>query len=315
MLNPVIEINGVTKLYGSTVGVKHISLRVPAGAIFGFLGPNGAGKTTTISMMIDLIRPTSGKITIFGLDSIHYSLDIRKRIGYLDGDFALDENLTGWQQLQYFGNLRGGFKRKSVQELAGRLGAQLDRRFKTLSRGNKQKIGLISALMHDPELLILDEPTSSLDPLVQAEFNKLLLERKNRGQTTFMSSHVLSEVQEVCDQVAFIRSGRLVAISSTRELSSGLPKRVRLSSDDKSLAGALKRLTGVGEVKRVGAGLECTFKGDINALISLLNRHNLSNVNIQDADLETVFMKYYEQTPGAATAVFKRNPNEKQDVF
>lgn len=305
MPKPIIEINGATKLYGSTVGVRNISLSVPAGVVFGFLGPNGAGKTTMINMMVNLIRPTSGNVTIFGLDSSRHGLDIRKRIGYLDGDFALDENLTGWQQLRYFGNLRGGFKRKPVQELAERLGAQLDRRFKTLSRGNRQKIGLISALMHGPELLILDEPTSSLDPLVQAEFNKLLLERKNKGQTTFMSSHILSEIQEICDQVAFIRSGELVAMGSMRELSLGLPKRVQLSSDDKGLPGALKKLTGVGEIKRMGNRLEFAFRGDINALLHFLNRHNLSNMNIQDADLETVFMKYYEQTSSAATAVFE----------
>jgi ABC-2 type transport system ATP-binding protein len=225
-MSPVIEIKNVTKMYGNAVGVKDISLDIEPGAIFGFLGPNGAGKTTTISMVVDLIRPTSGNINVFGLDSADNSLEIRKRIGYLAGDFALDRGLTGWEQLEYFGNLRGNFDKKYVRELAQRFDCNLNKKFKALSRGNKQKVGLISALMHKPELLILDEPTSGLDPLVQAEFNKVIRERQKEGKTTFMSSHILGEVQEICDRVAFIREGRLIDIKSMVDLAEGLPREV-----------------------------------------------------------------------------------------
>jgi ABC-2 type transport system ATP-binding protein len=294
-MQPVIEIKNLTKMYGNAVGVKNITLDVMPGSIFGFLGSNGAGKTTTISTMVDLLRPTHGGISIFGQDSVRDSLEIRKRIGYLAGDFALDKGLTGWQQLEYFGNLRGNYNKKYVRELAERLNCKLSKKFKTLSRGNKQKVGLISALMHDPELLILDEPTSGLDPLIQAEFNKILLERKKRGRTAFVSSHVLSEVQEVCDQVAFIRDGSLVAVKAMDEIASGLPKQLLISSHDKELPAKLRKLTGIHDLKQLDGTISCTFEGDINKLMALLAKCQLTSATIQDADLETVFMKYYER--------------------
>src|SRR3989344_4975975 len=200
-MRPVIKLNKVTKMYGSSRGVENVSLSVKKGEIFGFLGPNGAGKTTTISLIVDLIRPTSGSIKIFGLDSVENSQEIRQRIGFLAGDFTLDDGLSGWQQLEYFGNLRGNFDKQYVRELAERLACNLNKKFKTLSKGNKQKVGLISALMHKPELLIFDEPTSGLDPLVQEEFHAIIREHQAKGGTAFISSHLLSEIQEICDVV------------------------------------------------------------------------------------------------------------------
>ncbi|HSX23886.1 MAG TPA: ABC transporter ATP-binding protein [Candidatus Saccharimonadales bacterium] len=192
----LIELDRLTKNYGSSRGVSDVSLKIPEGTIFGFLGPNGAGKTTTISMLVDLIRPTSGTVSIFGMDAQKDGVAIRQRTGFLAGDFALDNDLTGWQQLEYFAHLRtGGLNKKYVTELAQRLSCDLNKKFKALSRGNRQKVGLISALMHEPELLIFDEPTTGLDPLIQAEFNNIISEHQRKGRTAFISSHTLPEVQ------------------------------------------------------------------------------------------------------------------------
>lgn len=294
MPRPVIVLRDVTKTYGSSRGVENISLSVDTGSVFGFLGPNGAGKTTTISMLADLIRPTKGSIKIFGQDSVKDSVDIRKRIGFLAGDFALDRGLTGWQQLEFFGSLRGRFEKRKVRALAERLECDLDRKFKTLSRGNKQKVGLISALMHGPELLIFDEPTSGLDPLIQAEFNKIILENKKNGQTTFISSHVLSEIQEICDRVAFIKEGKIIAVEDVKDLVAKSPKIIKIRTDDKKLRQAAAGLSGVAILQGSGPVLEFTYTGDIRQLLKLLAGAHIGNLTIEDADLETIFMKYYE---------------------
>ncbi len=295
MSSPVISLKNVTKKYGSSRGITNVTFDVAAGQVYGFLGPNGAGKTTTISLMVDLTRPTSGAISIFGLDSVGGSLQIRHRIGFLTDDMALDKSLTGWQQLEYFGNLRGRFDKKLVRELAQRLSCNLNRKIKTLSRGNRQKVGLISALMHDPELLILDEPTSGLDPIVQQEFNKIILERKATGKTAFISSHILSEVQEICDQVAFIGEGKLIAVQGLDEIAKKSAKQVRLRSNDKNLKAAIKDLAGIHDFKQAGSSMSFDFTGNINKLTTLLGNHQLMHLTIADADLETVFMKYYRK--------------------
>lgn len=292
---PIIEIDNVTKFYGKSRGVEDVSLSVEQGSVFGFLGPNGAGKTTTISMLVDLIRPTSGSISIFGEDSRVRGVRVRKRIGYLGGDQALDRGLTGWQQLEYLGNLRGNFNKSGVSRLAERLNCNLNRKFKTLSRGNKQKIGLIAALMHKPDLLILDEPTSGLDPLMQAEFNKIVREHCSAGGTAFISSHVLSEVQEICDRVAFIKEGKLVANAPITEIAAGLPKLLRIVSSDKQLPKDLRKLPGIKSLKHQGQLISGTFHGDMNTLLKYLSKYAVKDVSMQDADLETVFMKYYEK--------------------
>lgn len=294
MPKPVISFKEVTKYYGKSLGIKKVNLEVMPGEVFGFLGPNGAGKTTSISLMVDLTRPTSGKISIFGLDSVDGSLAIRQRIGFLTDDMALDKGLTGWQQLEYFGSLRGVFDKKYVRELANSLSCNLNRKFKTLSRGNRQKVALISALMHDPDLLILDEPTSGLDPIVQQEFNKVILDRKSQGKTTFISSHILSEVQEICDRVAFIREGKIIAIQGLAEIGENLPKRVHLHSFDKALVQKIKKLAGTTDFKHVGNVMEFMYTGDVNKLTALLSQHKLLGLTVTEADLENIFMKYYK---------------------
>lgn len=292
-MSSVIELQNVTKMYGQIVGVKDVTLTVESGKIFGFLGPNGAGKTTTISMLVDLIRPTHGNIKIFGQDSVKDSLEIRRKIGFLAGDFALDNGLNGWQQLEYFGNLRGGFDKRYVGELAERLSCNLNRKFKTLSRGNQQKVGLISALMHKPELLIFDEPTSGLDPLVQSEFNKIVAEHKKAGKTAFISSHVLSEVQEICDEVAFISHGNLVATQSISALTAESPKLLKVAAD-KSTLDAIQKLAGVTVTSHHASHIEAAYQGDINVLIAIIAKHKVKDLSLSDTDLETAFMKYYE---------------------
>lgn len=294
MTKAAISIKNVTKRYGRHDAVKDLSLDVPVGSVFGFLGANGAGKSTTINMIVDFIRPTSGTISVLGMDSVQSSLAVHRRIGFLTGDFALDKGLTGWQQLEYFGHLRGGFDKEYVQDLAERLECQLDKKFKSLSRGNKQKVGLIAALMHQPDVLILDEPTSGLDPLMQAEFNKIILEQKARGATVFISSHVLGEVQEICDQVAFIRSGSLIAQKSLSQVLVEASKRVVVGGIVERDAATIIKSVGVKTYKLVNNVLEFDYAGDINKLIAVLARYKLKNVLIKERDLEDIFMNYYE---------------------
>ncbi len=291
----VIELKHVTKMYGTSRGVSDLNLSVKEGEVTGFLGPNGAGKTTTISMLMDLIRPTSGDITIFGMDTRKQGVEIRKRIGFLAGDFALDKDLSGWQQLKYYGSLRGSFDKAYIQELADRLECDLSKRFKNLSRGNRQKVGLISALMHRPELLIFDEPTSGLDPLMQAEFNKIIAEHKAAGKTAFISSHVLSEVEALCDNVAFIREGELVATKTMKELTDTSTRYIRVTTKDKKLLEQLGKIKGTKLQNATNEYTEFTSTGDINVVLGLLAKHKVQNVTITEADLESIFMHYYQE--------------------
>ncbi len=299
---PVIELKELTKRYpGSKVDALHdVSLTVHAGQIFGFLGPNGAGKSTTITMLLNLMQPTSGNIKIFGKpDDGAEGIAIRRDVGYLTGDMALDKALTGWQQLEYIGHLRGNFDKTYVSELAERLTCDLTKKIKSLSRGNRQKVGLIAALMHKPKLLILDEPTSGLDPLVQIEFNNILLEHKKNGGTAFISSHVLSEVQELCDQVAIIRKGKLVANKPLSEIVREAPKHIVFTAHVPNPAEHIKHLKGVSELKIQDGDVDFMYNGDVDPLIKALAKTTITDIHITDTDLEEIFRKYYEETQDA----------------
>lgn len=291
----VISLKNVSKTYGKSRGVSALDLEVPSGTVFGFLGPNGAGKSTTINMLVNFTKPTGGKIHIFGKDSSKHGLEIRKDIGFLASDMALDGNLTGWQQVEYHGRLRGNYNKPYAKELAERLNCDLTRKIKNLSRGNHQKVALISALMHKPKLLILDEPTSGLDPLIQAEFNKIILEHKAAGRSTFMSSHVLSEIQELCDRVAFIKEGEIIADTTLDELASTSPKEVSIMCKDKTLPARIKRLSGVDSLSVEDVRISFTYTGSPNDLTHILGMYDISDLIIQEADLEAMFMKYYEK--------------------
>jgi ABC-2 type transport system ATP-binding protein len=195
-----------------------LDLEVKTGEVYGYLGPNGAGKSTTIRILLDLIRPTAGRVRVLGLDPRADGVEVRRRVGYLAGDFVVDGRQTGRQLLTYLGNLRGGVAAATVGALADLLGLDLDRQIKGLSRGNRQKVGIVQAFMHEPELLILDEPTSGLDPFLQQEFVRLVQAARQRGATVFMSSHVMSEVQQTADRVGIIRDGALVTVESVESL-------------------------------------------------------------------------------------------------
>src|SRR5215212_11283619 len=217
-MTSVIETAQLTKSYGKFRGIVDVDLAVEAGEIFGFLGPNGAGKTTTIRILLDLVRPTSGQAKVFGIDSSSDPVAIHRRIGYLPGEWNLYDRLTGSETIRYFANLRGGLDQAYVDQLVERLDLDPTRRFREYSRGNKQKVGLITAFQHRPELLVLDEPTSGLDPLVQQTFNELLFEAKAEGRTVFLSSHIITEVERTCDRVAIIREGGIVRLDTVEAL-------------------------------------------------------------------------------------------------
>jgi ABC-2 type transport system ATP-binding protein len=217
-MTPIIQTEQLTKSYGSHRGIVEVDLQVDQGEIFGFLGPNGAGKTTTIRTLLDHIRPTSGRARVFGIETTVDPVSIHRRLGYIPGEFSLYDRLTGGQTLRYFASLRGGVDKAYQAALVERFDIDPSRRFKEYSKGNKQKIGLVIALQHRPELLVLDEPTSGLDPLVQQSFYSLVREAKDEGRTIFLSSHILSEVERTCDRVAIIREGRLVKIDRVEAL-------------------------------------------------------------------------------------------------
>ena len=289
-----LELHDVTKTYGKSRGIDNISLSIKQGEVFGFLGPNGAGKSTTINTMLDLLRPNSGSISIFGLDSHDDSVAIRHKIGYLSGDMATDPTLTGKQYLSYAAHLHGGVESKKIKELVSRLNCETDKKIKQLSRGNRQKVGLVAALMHDPDLLILDEPTSGLDPLVQGQFNQIIRERKRAGKTTFMSSHVLSEVQSICDRVGFIRDGKLIRVSPLAELLENTPRHVSVVYTGAPPDSQLKTLSGVSGMSGQGSRRYFTYRGNYNELMRVLATKPIKDLQIAEPPLDELFMEYYQ---------------------
>ena len=289
-----IHTERLTKHYGDLHALVDLDLDVRQGEVFGFLGPNGAGKTTMIRTILDEIRPTSGSAAILGMDTHARSVEIRKHIGYVPGDLAMYPNLTGRDTLTYFANLRGGVDWSYVDELGERLDADLDKKVGDLSSGNRQKVGLIQAFMNRPDVLIMDEPSSGLDPLVQREFQKMMREVVGEGRTVFLSSHTLSEVQRVADRVGIIRHGHLVAVESVRELRSKAIRRVELefgSDVDGSLFGSVP---GVRDLVVDNHTVSMSFDGSMDALLKTATEHNhLIDINTREADLEEIFLTYY----------------------
>ena len=287
----VIRAEQLTKSYGPNRGIIDVEFGVEAGEVFGFLGPNGAGKTTTIRLLLDLIRPTSGRLSVFGLDSRRDSVSIRRRLGYLPGDFRLYERMTGRDLLRFFAHLRGADGRSD--ELAKRLDLDLDRRIKELSRGNRQKVGLVQAFMHDPELLVLDEPTSGLDPLVQETFYELVGEATERGGTVFLSSHVLSEVQHVADRVGLIREGRLDLVDSVENLRSRSFTHIEVTFVEPPATETFAGIPGARELERHGDVVRFALEGEIDPLLKVLARFHVRALDVHEADLEDIFMALY----------------------
>lgn len=291
----VIQTEHLTKYYGKSRGIIDVDLAVQEGEVFGFLGPNGAGKSTTIRTLLDFIRPSSGRATIFGLDSHADMLAIHKRLGYLPGDLALYPKLTGEQNLRYLASLRGGVDWNFVRQVAERLDADLSKQVKSYSSGNRQKIGLIQALMHQPELLILDEPTSGLDPLVQQEFYKLLKEAQANGQTVFLSSHNLHEVERICDRVGIIREGRLIAVETVAAIKAKALRRLEIYFDQPVPADQFARLPGVRNVATENSHLRFTVEGSLDSLVKQAARYNVVNLVSEQPNLEEIFLTFYKE--------------------
>jgi ABC-2 type transport system ATP-binding protein len=297
---PAIATRGLSKDFGSGRGLFDLDLEVQRGEVFGFLGPNGAGKSTTMRLLVDLIRPTSGSASLLGLDSRADSLEIRRRVGYLAGDFGLYPKLTGAVVLDYLGELRGGVDQRQRDALAERFGADLDRPIRELSTGNRQKLGLIQAFMHEPELLILDEPIAGLDPLVQQSFHALLAECSAQGRTIFLSSHTLSEVERVTHRLAILREGRLVVVDSLENLRRVAVQRLEIEfADPPPPAAGFEALPGVRKVTSAGTTLVVAFEGSADAVVKAAAAHEVRAIRSRDDDLEEIFLRYYRAETSA----------------
>ena len=285
---------GLTKHYGAVEALNNLDLLVKRGEVFGFLGPNGAGKTTMIRTILDLIRPTRGTASLLGFDSHADAVEIRNHIGYLPSDVAMYPNLTGHDTLTYFANLRGGVDWAYVDELADRLDADLGKKVGDLSSGNRQKIGLIQAFMKKPDLFILDEPSSGLDPLVQRQFQAMMREVASEGRTVFLSSHTLSEVQRVAARVGIIRHGVLIAVEEVSSLRSKAIRRVDLQFDAPVDVTAFESVAGVRDITAANHHVTFSFDGHMDELLAVATRHfTLTDISTQDADLEEIFLTYY----------------------
>jgi ABC-2 type transport system ATP-binding protein len=289
----VISLEQLTKSYGSSRGIIDVDLQVEQGEIFGFLGPNGAGKTTTIRTLLDLIKPTSGRALVFGIESTVDPVAIHRRVGYVPGEFALYDRLTGKQTLEYFANLRGGVDPAYQSALIERLDLDPSRRFKEYSKGNKQKVGLVIALQHRPELLVLDEPTSGLDPLVQQSFFEILLETATDGTTVFLSSHILSEVEKTCRRVAIIREGRIVKLDTVDGLRDLAHHQVELRFAGTVPLDAFQQLPGVSELVADDHVLRMRVAGPITPVVQAAARYELLDFVSREPSLEETFLAQY----------------------
>jgi ABC-2 type transport system ATP-binding protein len=292
-MTAVISLEKLTKSYGPHRGIIDIDLDVAQGETFGFLGPNGAGKTTTIRTMLDLIRPSSGQARVFGIESSADPVAIHRRVGYVPGEFALYDRLTGRQTLEYFANLRGGVDADYQASLIERFDLDASRRFKEYSKGNKQKVGVIAALQHRPELLILDEPTAGLDPLVQQTFFEILREAVGGGATVFLSSHILSEVEKSCDRVAIIRDGRLVKVGTVDSLRDLAHHEVELRFAGTVPVAAFEELPGVSDVAAEDHLLRLRVSGAITPVVQTAARYELLDFVSREPSLEETFLAQY----------------------
>ena len=300
MTDPVIHTEQLTKSYGEHRGIIDVDLDVQSGEAFGFLGPNGAGKTTMIRTMLDHIRPTSGRATIFGIDTTADPVAIHRRLGYLPGEFTLYDKLTGGQTIEYFANLRGGVDARYQQDLLARLDVDPSRKFREYSKGNKQKIGLIIALQHRPDLLLLDEPTSGLDPLIQQEFYGVIREAKDAGRTVFLSSHILSEVEKTCDRVAIIREGQLARVDRTESLRDLAHHQVELVFAGPVPASAFEAIDGVSDVVADDHVLRMRVSGNIAPVVREAAKYELADFVSREPSLEETFLAEYGKSDGSA---------------
>ena len=293
---PALRISGLVKEYGRVHAVRGIDLEVRRGEVFGFLGPNGAGKTTTIRCILDLLRPTAGRIEVLGLDPRRDGLAVRGRIAYVPGELRLPERQTGHQLVAAIARLRGGLAADRERELAERLGLDLGRRLRDLSSGNRRKVALLLAFLSNAELLVLDEPTNGLDPLMQHEFLRLVSEARDAGTTIFLSSHVLSEVQRAADRVAVLRSGKIVAMGTVDELRGRARQRVDVWFVGAPPTAELAALPDLEDQLVEGHRFAAVLSGPIQPLLEVLARHPVATMLVEEPDLEGAFLDLYETT-------------------
>jgi ABC-2 type transport system ATP-binding protein len=301
-MTAIIETEKLTKFYGPHRGVVDVDLTVNEGEIFGFLGPNGAGKTTTIRMALDLIRPSGGRVLVFGIESSADPVAIHRRLGYIPGEFTLYDRLTGGQTIEYFANLRGSVDPTYQADLVARFDLDPSRKFKEYSKGNKQKVGLIVALQHRPELLVLDEPTSGLDPLVQQTFFEFIREAKSDSRTVFLSSHILSEVEKTCDRVAIIRDGRIVRLDRVEALRDLAHHQVELRFTGPVPASEFESLPGVSDVVVDEHTLRLRVSGPITPVVRAAARYELVDFVSREPSLEETFLAEYVDAPTGSAA-------------
>jgi ABC-2 type transport system ATP-binding protein len=299
---PIIEVEKLTKTYGGKRGVADVSFQVEEGEVFGFLGPNGSGKTTTIRLLMALLHADSGTARIAGLDGWKQSLEIKRLVGYMPGEPALDPNLTGGQILEYFAHLRGGVDQSYLKQLIQRFDLDTSRKFRQYSTGNKRKVVLIQAFMHRPRLLILDEPTSGLDPLNQQEFDRMVIEARDQGRTVFLSSHVLSEVEKTCSRVGIIRDGSLVRIGGVAEVNAIKRYEITITFASAVPAEAFKALDGVTEVETLNQGLavRLSVQGPADAVIKAAAHYPVVSLTSHEPSLEDTFLRFYQADGTAA---------------
>jgi ABC-2 type transport system ATP-binding protein len=292
-VDPVLRVEGLVKHYGKIEAVRGIDLEIGRGEVYGFLGPNGAGKSTTIRCLLGLLRPTAGAIRVFGLDATADGVEIRRRVAYAPGELRLPERLTGAQFVSSISALRGGLDAARRDELAERLQLDLERPMRDLSSGNRRKVALLLAFLANAELLVLDEPTGGLDPLMQREFLDLVREARAAGATIFLSSHVLSEVQRVADRVAVLREGTVVASGTMAEFRGRARSHVEVFFEDLPPTTELTALPGLVNPLVTDQRFTATLSGPIGPLLSLLARHKVASMLVEEPDLEEAFLDLY----------------------
>jgi len=292
---PIIETRDLSKTYGKGTppALSRLTLTVNQGEIFGYLGPNGAGKSTTIRILMDLIRPTSGEAKVFGKSAQSDAVTLHSRIGFIPGDMSLWMNYTGRGVVDYFSRVRGGDYTANIKRLTSRLELDLSKGMREYSTGNKRKLGLVLALMHEPELLILDEPTAGLDPLVQQTFNELMREQRAAGRTVFLSSHVLSEVQSICDRVAILRDGELKAVETVEKLVHTDFRWVTVTFDAPVATSLVDEVAGISQPTTAGNTLKVRLAGDFDPLLRAVSGLYIVDIQVAEPTLEEIFLAYY----------------------
>ena len=291
----IIETKKLTKYYlrGKVLGIKDLNLEIKEGEIFGFIGPNGAGKSTTIRLLLDLIRPTSGSIAIFDLDAHTDTVQIKKNVGYLPGEIFLTESMTGKETLAYYQGFKKEIDRDYVNHLVKKLGLDLSKKVGDYSKGNKQKLGIVLAIMHKPKLLILDEPTSGLDPLNQAEFYNIITATKKWGTTTFLSTHILEEAQKSCDRVDIIKNGKLIKIEDIDDFKQKNIRDIHIETTESIPLSDLK-ISGVTKIERTTFGYHLTTAGKNGPVLKALAKFKIADIQISEPSLEEIFMRFYK---------------------